>query len=465
MSSFNPFNSNLNYTDKMVKSDVKFSDVAGLDEEKQELEEIVDFLKNPEKYEKIGAKIPRGVLLSGVPGTGKTLLAKAVAGEADVPFISMSASEFVEMFVGVGASRVRKLFERAKKLAPCIVFIDEIDAIGSRRASNSGTENENNQTLNQLLVEMDGFSSDRGIVVISATNRPEMIDKALLRPGRFDRKINVNLPDVKGREEILEIHAKNKLFGEEIDFRNIAHNTSGYSGAELANLLNEAALIAARREHEAVFKEDIDEALKKITIGLEKAGRIISKKERKITAVHEAGHAIVAHLLESQEKVKEISIIPRGGAGGYTWHNREEEKLYISKRDFQDRLKVLLAGRVAENIELIDISSGAFNDLEEATKIAKEMITLYGMDSNIGPISLKGFSNSEMVLLGEEKLSDIGVKIAEILKEAESKAKDVLMRKREILRAVTDELLDKETISGEELNDIFRKYSSNKSNE
>ena len=345
------------YDDTERKTKIKFDDVAGLDEEKEELIEIVDFLKRPEKFAKMGAKVPRGVLLYGKPGTGKTLIAKAIAGEADVPFISMSGSEFIEMFAGLGASRVRKLFEKARKIAPCIVFIDEIDAIGARRSSNSGAETENNQTLNQLLVEMDGFSSEETIIVLAATNRPEMLDKALLRPGRFDRQITIPTPDLKGRLEILKIHAKEKRLAEDVNLESIAEDTAGYTGAELANILNEAAIIATKRKHEEIENEDVEEAVKKVTVGLEKRARVISEKDKKLTAYHEAGHAVVSRYLPTQTDVKEVSIIPRGVAGGYTMYKSDEDKYYISKTEMQEKLIALLGGRAAEKLVLDDIST------------------------------------------------------------------------------------------------------------
>ena len=377
------------YDDTERKTKVTFDDIAGLDEEKEELKEIVEFLKRPKKFTEMGAKIPKGVLLYGKPGTGKTLIAKAIAGEADVPFISMSGSEFIEMFAGLGASRVRKLFEKARKLSPCIVFIDEIDAIGSRRSSNSGAETENNQTLNQLLVEMDGFSSEETIIVLAATNRPEMLDKALLRPGRFDRQITIPAPDMKGREEILKIHSKDKKLAEDVSLKNIAEDTAGFTGAELANILNEAAIIATKKEHEAITNDDLDEAVKKVTVGLEKTSRKISEKDKKLTAYHEAGHAIVSQFLPTQTAVKEVSIIPRGMAGGYTMYKSDEDKYYISKTEMEEKLIALLGGRAAEKLILNDISTGASNDIEVATKIAKDMVTAYGMSDIIGPISLK----------------------------------------------------------------------------
>lgn len=371
------------YDDTERKTKIKFGDVAGLDEEKEELVEIVEFLKKPEKFTKMGAKIPKGVLLYGKPGTGKTLIAKAIAGEADVPFISMSGSEFIEMFAGLGASRVRKLFEKARKLAPCIVFIDEIDAIGARRTSNSGAETENNQTLNQLLVEMDGFSSEETIIVLAATNRPEMLDKALLRPGRFDRQITIPTPDLKGRLEILKIHGKDKKIADGVNLESIAEDTAGFTGAELANILNEAAIIATKNKHEAIEEEDIEEAVKKVTVGIEKRTRVYSEKDKKLTAYHEAGHAVVSRYLPTQPEVKEISIIPRGVAGGYTMHKSDEDKYYISKTEMQEKLIVLLGGRAAERLVLDDISTGASNDIEVATKIARDMVTKYGMSDTL----------------------------------------------------------------------------------
>lgn len=359
------------YDDTERKTKVKFDDVAGLEEEKEELVEIVEFLKKPEKFTKMGAKIPKGVLLYGKPGTGKTLIAKAIAGEAEVPFISMSGSEFIEMFAGLGASRVRKLFEKARKLAPCIVFIDEIDAIGSRRSSNSGAETENNQTLNQLLVEMDGFSSEETIIVLAATNRPEMLDKALLRPGRFDRQITIPTPDLKGRLEILKIHAEDKKMAEEVNLESIAEDTAGLTGAELANILNEAAIIATKNKHEDIENEDIEEAVKKVTVGLEKRTRVYSEKDKKLTAYHEAGHAVVSRYLPTQTDVKEVSIIPRGVAGGYTMYKSDEDKYYISKTEMQEKLIALLGGRAAEKLVLDDISTGASNDIEVATRNCK----------------------------------------------------------------------------------------------
>lgn len=338
------FNTNTNFAERIVDSNITFKDVAGLDVEKEELWEVVDFLRNPERYTKLGAKIPKGVLLAGSPGTGKTLLAKAVAGEAGVKFLALSGSDFVEMYVGVGASRVRNLFKEARKNAPCIIFIDEIDAVGGKRSEvNSNSERE--QTIEQLLIEMDGFDTSREVIVIAATNRPDSLEPALIRPGRFDRRIEVGLPDRKGREDILRIHARDKKFVDDVNFTEISLNTPGYSGAELENLLNEAALIAARNNHEAINKSDVDNALKKITVGLQKKGKIVSQKERKLTAYHEAGHAVVSLALKTQTSIKEVSIIPRGGAGGYTWHKRTEDHSYMSKLEMTERLVVLMGGR------------------------------------------------------------------------------------------------------------------------
>ena len=406
------------YDDTERKTKIKFDDVAGLNEEKEELIEIVDFLKRPEKYTKMGARVPKGVLLYGKPGTGKTLIAKAIAGEADVPFISMSGSEFIEMFAGLGASRVRKLFEKARKLAPCIVFIDEIDAIGSRRTSNSGAETENNQTLNQLLVEMDGFSSEETIIVLAATNRPEMLDKALLRPGRFDRQITIPTPDLNGRLDILKIHSKDKKLADNVNLESIAEDTAGFTGAELENILNEAAIVATKRKHDSIEEEDIEEATKKVTVGLEKRERVISDKDKKLTAYHEAGHAVVSRYLATQKNVKEISIIPRGVAGGYTMYKSDEDKYYISKTEMKEKLIALLGGRAAERLVLNDISTGASNDIEVATKIARDMVTKYGMSDKLGPIDFQGKEPYEMQMFGENIGDKIGQEVKELIDEA-----------------------------------------------
>ena len=397
--------------DENQDTGVKFSDIAGLDEEKNELVEIVDFLKNPKEYSKMGAKIPRGILLYGKPGTGKTLIAKAIAGEAGVPFISMSGSEFVEMFVGLGASRVRKLFEKAKKMSPCIIFIDEIDAIGSRRTSSTGAESENNQTLNQLLVEMDGFNSDETVIVLAATNRPEMLDKALLRPGRFDRQVTIPAPDMNDRQRILELHAKNKKVSKEVDFKDLAGDTAGFTGAELANILNEAAIVATRNKHSEILQEDLDFAVKKITVGLEKANRIVSDKDKKLTAYHEAGHAVVSKFLPTQTEVKEVSIIPRGIAGGYTMYKTTEDKYYISRTELLEKMIALMGGRAAEKLILNEISTGASNDIEVATNIAKDMLTIYGMSDTLGPISLKVDEPMEAQVFGDKVMNEVGNQI------------------------------------------------------
>lgn len=451
------FNTDINYTEKIAKSDVKFSDVAGLDEEKNELLEIVDFIKNPDKYTKLGAKIPKGVLLSGEPGTGKTLLAKAVAGEAGVKFMAISGSEFIEKYAGVGASRIRGLFKEARKNVPCIIFIDEIDTIGSKR-KDSGNYSENNQTIEQLLTEMDGFGSKRDIIVLAATNRLKSLDPALTRPGRFDRKIHIGLPDIKGRRDILKIHSKDKPLSDEIDLEKIAYNTAGFSGAELENLLNEAAITAARKSHDYIRVDDIDESLKKGTVGIEKSGKIVSEKEKKLTANHEAGHALVSLFLPTQATIKEVSIVPRGTAGGYTWHDTIEDKNYISKTEMKERLAVLLAGRAAEEIVLGDISTGASNDLEVATKIARDMVIYYGMDSEIGPISFSGANSQEISFFGNNTLSNIGEKIKDILKEAEKQAKQIITDNRIFLDKLAETLIMNETISGEEIYKMFTEY-------
>ncbi len=445
-------------TKNKLKSNVKFCDVAGLDEEKFELEEVVDFLKNPKKYQDMGAKIPKGILLSGAPGTGKTLLAKALAGEAGVAFLHASGSEFVEKYVGVGAKRIRNLFEQARELAPCIIFIDEIDAIGSKRSDDSNSV-EHNQTLEQLLIEMDGFDSStvEGIIVIAATNRADSLDKALLRPGRFDRHIIVHLPDVKGREEILKIHSRNKKFDDSVDFKKIAHNTSGFSGAQLENLLNEASIMAVRNIHEKISESDINSALKKIVVGLSKTGKILSEKERLLTAYHESGHAIVSLFTNNQNSIKEISIIGAGEVGGYTWYENIEDKNYISKTELQGEVISLLGGRAAERIFFQDISTGASNDLKKATDIVIRMLIFYGMDETIGPISMNGdyseyldSSQFSFVLMQRTK---------EILCDAEKQATRILQHHKPFVEELVKTLLEKETVHGEELDQImFRAF-------
>ena len=443
------------YDDTERKTKIKFKDVAGLDEEKEELIEIVDFLKRPEKFTKMGAKIPKGVLLYGKPGTGKTLIAKAIAGEADVPFISMSGSEFIEMFAGLGASRVRKLFEKARKLSPCIVFIDEIDAIGARRTSNSGAETENNQTLNQLLVEMDGFSSEETIIVLAATNRPEMLDKALLRPGRFDRQITIPVPDLKGRLDILKIHGEDKRISDNVNLESIAEDTAGFTGAELANILNEAAIIATINKHDEIENSDIEEAVKKVTVGLEKKTRVYSEKDKKLTAYHEAGHAVVSRYLPTQTDVKEVSIIPRGVAGGYTMYKSDEDKYYISKTEMKEKLVALLGGRAAEKLVLDDISTGASNDIEVATKIAREMVTKYGMSDNLGPIDFQGKEQNDMFVFGENIGDKIGAEVKALIDEAYNNAQKLLIEHRDKLDIIAQTLLAKEKINEQEFKDIF----------
>lgn len=433
-----------------------FDDVAGMDEEKAEMIEIVNFLKNPDEFYKMGAKIPKGVLLCGEPGTGKTLIAKAIAGEAGVPFIPMSGSEFIEMFAGLGASRVRKLFQKAEKMSPAIIFIDEIDAIGARRTDASGAETENNQTLNQLLVEMDGFDSDHTIIVLAATNRPEMLDKALLRPGRFDRRITIGLPDINGREAILKIHAKDKKLAEDVDLKAIAGDTAGFTGAELANILNEAAIIATINKNEFITRKDIDDAVKKVTVGIEKHSRIMSDKDKRLTAYHESGHAVVSKFLETQKDIKEVSIIPRGVAGGYTMYKTNEDKYYISKTEMKEKLIALLGGRAAEKIVLNDISTGASNDIEVATDIAKKMITIYGMSDKIGPISINLEKDPyQMQLFGDNMEDAIGTEIKMLVDEAYIKAQQILLEHRDKLDRLAAALMKKEVLSEEEFEAIF----------
>ncbi len=443
------------YDETQKKTKVRFDDVAGLEEEKGELKEIVEFLKKPEQFTKMGARIPKGVLLYGKPGTGKTLIAKAIAGEADVPFISMSGSEFIEMFAGLGASRVRKLFEKARKLAPCIVFIDEIDAIGSRRTSNSGAETENNQTLNQLLVEMDGFSSEETIIVLAATNRPEMLDKALLRPGRFDRQITIPNPDLKGRLEILKIHSKDKKLSDNVNLESIAEDTAGFTGAELENILNESAIVATKNKHEVIENDDIEEAVKKVTVGLEKRERVISEKDKRLTAYHEAGHAVVSRYLPTQTNVKEVSIIPRGVTGGYTMYKTNEDKYYISRTEMQEKLIALLGGRAAEKLVLDDISTGASNDIEVATKIARDMVTKYGMSDKLGPIDFQGKEPYEMQMFGENIGDKIGQEVKMLIDTAYNDAQTLLIEHRDKLDIIAKTLLQKEKINEQEFNQIF----------
>ena len=447
------------------KNKITFNDVAGVDEEKQELQEIVDFLKNPKKFTDMGARIPKGVLLVGHPGTGKTLLAKAVAGEAGVPFFIISGSDFVEMFVGVGASRVRDLFEQAKKNAPCIIFIDEIDAVGRQRGAGlGGGHDEREQTLNQLLVEMDGFALNEGVIVMAATNRPDVLDKALLRPGRFDRQIVVSQPDVKAREQILEVHARKKRLAADVDLRIIAKNTSGFSGADLENVLNEAALLAARNNETEITMKNVEDAMVKVTMGPEKKSRVRSEKENKLVAYHEAGHAVVSRFLPTQDAVHQISIVPRGMAGGYTMYRPNEDKSFMSKGEMQENIISLLGGRVAEKLILDDISTGASNDIERATKIARAMVTQYGMSDRIGPMTL-GVGQEEVFLgrdlaqskeYSEETASVIDEEVKSIIDTAYKTAEEILRRNIDKLHAVAGVLLEKEKIDGDEFEAIFK---------
>lgn len=443
---------------------VTFEDVAGADEEKEELKEIVEFLKQPKKFIELGARIPKGVLLVGPPGTGKTLLAKAISGEAGVPFFSISGSDFVEMFVGVGASRVRDLFDQAKKNSPCIVFIDEIDAVGRHRGAGlGGGHDEREQTLNQLLVEMDGFGVNEGVIVLAATNRPDILDPALLRPGRFDRRVVVGLPDIKGREQILKVHAKGKPFGPDVNLEDIAKTTPGFTGADLENLLNEAALLAARRNKKFLEMEDIREASIKVVVGPEKKSRVISDKEKKLTAYHEAGHALAIKLASTTDTVNRISIIPAGMAGGYTTNMPKEDKTFISKTEMMEKIVVLLGGRTAEQIVLGDVSTGASNDLERATAIARNMVTKYGMSEKLGPVSFG--RDSDEIFLGkdfghtrnysEEVASQIDKEIKEIIETARKRVEALLNDNINRLHKVAQALLEKEKLEGFEFEEIF----------
>ena len=447
------------------KNRVTFDDVAGVDEEKEELQEIVEFLKNPKKFTDMGARIPKGVLLVGQPGTGKTLLAKAVAGEAGVPFYIISGSDFVEMFVGVGASRVRDLFEQAKKNAPCIIFIDEIDAVGRQRGAGlGGGHDEREQTLNQLLVEMDGFSDNEGVIILAATNRPDVLDKALLRAGRFDRQIVVGSPDVKAREQILEVHARKKKLAEDVDLRVIAKNTSGFAGADLENVLNEAALLAARRNYKEIGMKEIEDAMVKVTMGPEKKTRVRSEKENRLVAYHEAGHAVVSRYLPTQDPVHQISIVPRGMAGGYTMYRPTEDKSFMSKTEMEENIVSLLGGRVAEALILNDISTGASNDIERASQIARNMVTKYGMSERVGAITFGGGQGE--VFLGrdfaqtkdysEETAGIIDEEVKRIVDIAYSRARDILTEHVDKLHAVAGILLEKEKIEGDEFERIFQ---------
>ena len=446
---------------KDEKRKTTFKDVAGADEEKAELEEIVDFLKSPEKFNELGARIPKGVLLVGPPGTGKTLLARAVAGEAGVPFFSISGSDFVEMYVGVGASRVRDLFEQAKKNAPSILFIDEFDAVGRHRgAGMGGGHDEREQTLNQLLIEMDGFGANEGVIIIAATNRPDILDPALLRPGRFDRQLTVAYPDVKGREEILKVHARNKPLAPDVTLKTIAQSTAGFTGADLENLLNESALLAARRGKKAITLAEVEEATIKVVVGTEKKSHKISDKEKKLTAYHEAGHAVAAYHLDSQDPVHQISIIPRGMAGGFTMQLPSEDKSYVSKGEMLDELVVLLGGRVAEAITLSDISSGASNDIERATEISRKMITRYGMSEELGPV-MYGSSHNEVFLgkdfsssrtYSESTAAEIDVQIKKVITDAYARCEEILRANMNQLEVVAQHLIKHEKVDG----DVFK---------
>ncbi len=446
------------------KRKTTFADVAGADEEKEELREIVEFLKNPSKYNTLGARIPKGVLLVGPPGTGKTLLARAVAGEAGVPFFSISGSDFVEMFVGVGASRVRDLFDKAKKNHPCIIFIDEIDAVGRQRGAGlGGGHDEREQTLNQLLVEMDGFGANEGVIMIAATNRPDILDPALMRPGRFDRQVMVGYPDIKGREEILRVHAKGKPLAPDVVLSTIAKSTAGFTGADLENLLNEAALLAARKNHRAITMEEIEEATIKVVVGTEKKSRVMSEKEKKLTAYHEAGHAIATYYCKTQDPVHQISIIPRGMAGGYTMHLPTEDRTYRSRDEMREELVVLLGGRVAEALVLDDISTGASNDIERATKIARAMVTKYGMSDKLGPITYgtddsNPFLGKEMGHISnysEQTASEIDEEIQSIISTAYEKTEKILKEHIDELHRLAGVLYEKEKIDGVEFQQVM----------
>lgn len=447
----------------VVSSNVKFSDVAGAEEEKQELKEIVEFLKNPSRFTELGARIPKGVLLVGPPGTGKTLLAKAVAGESKVPFFSISGSDFVELYVGVGASRVRDLFEGAKASAPCIVFIDEIDAVGRQRGAGMGGGNdEREQTLNQLLVEMDGFETNSGIIVLAATNRADVLDPALTRPGRFDRQIYVHLPDVKGREEIIKVHARNKPLSEDVDIKRIARLTSGLAGADIENVLNEAALLTARDGRYKITMIDIQEGLNKVLMGPKKVSRVITEQDRRITAIHEAGHAIIAETLPNCDNVQEISVIPRGNAGGYTLTFDEKDRTHMPKQKLLDSITMMLGGRTAEELMLEDITTGASNDIERATKIARKMVAEWGMSDSLGLIS---FGEGEEIFVGrdyqrqvpysQELACKIDKEVKAIIDNAHLQAKKILESKKDVIEKVEKILLDKETIYKEEFEMLF----------
>ncbi|MBQ8522237.1 MAG: ATP-dependent zinc metalloprotease FtsH [Clostridia bacterium] len=447
----------------VVSSKVRFSDVAGAEEEKQELEELVEFLKNPQQYTDLGARIPKGVLLVGPPGTGKTLLAKAVAGEAKVPFFSISGSDFVELYVGVGASRVRDLFAQAKNNAPCLVFIDEIDAVGRQRGAGMGGGNdEREQTLNQLLVEMDGFETNSGVIVLAATNRADILDPALTRPGRFDRQVYVNVPDVKGREEIIKIHSRNKPISDDVDIKRIARLTSGFAGADIENMLNEAALLAARDKRVKITMIDIQEGINKVLMGPKKKSRLVTEDDKKITAIHEAGHAIIAHTLPNCDSVQEISIIPRGHAGGYTLTLDEKDRTHMTKQKLIDTITMMLGGRAAEEVMLNDITTGASNDIERATNIARKMVAEWGMSEKFGLVSygeggqiFVGRDYQQTKSYSEQIAKDIDAEIKKIIDEAHSRAISILKEKRELIENLKEILLEKETIYNEEFKLLY----------